>query len=196
MEETTSAKLALLVRRAQELDPAAFDALVELYGPRLYGFFYRWTGRREEAEDLLQEVFLRIVRRLPDYVHDGRFEAWLFRIAANLGRDWIRRLRRTPPTATLAGYPGDDGQAADSAYLPRDTRTGSPEQPLIRREEVGRLQRALQQLGEAEREVVMLRHYGELSFAEIADLMSTPIGTALARGHRGLAKLRRMMESE
>ncbi|MFH1573590.1 MAG: sigma-70 family RNA polymerase sigma factor [Acidobacteriota bacterium] len=190
-------RLAALIERAQRLDPDAYDALVDAYGQRLFGFLYRMTGNREDAEDLLQEVFLRMVRMLGRYTHQGRFEAWLFRIAANLGRDRIRGARRTPTVISMSGGTADEGDSVSEAdwerAAPDDAR---PDEPLVRREQIGRLEAALGQLSEAEREVIMLRHYSELSFAEIARVMDTPLGTALARAHRGLARLRRIMEGE
>lgn len=188
-------QLEAVIERAQRLDPDAFDTLVDAYGQRLFGFLYRFTQAREEAEDLLQEVFLRVVRTLPDYTHEGRFEGWLFRIAANLARDRIRRVRRRPTIVSMSS--GDD-ESNDPEHGPdwdhADERESSPEQPAIHREEVDRMHTALAQLPDAEREVIMLRHYSVLSFAEIAELMGTPLGTALARAHRGLAKLRKIME--
>src|SRR5262245_33368522 len=88
--------LADCIRRAQRGDAAAFDLLLELYAGRLFGFLYRLTGSRPDAEDLMQEVFVRLVRTIGAYAHDGRFEAWLFRIASNLVRDRVRRAMRAP----------------------------------------------------------------------------------------------------
>jgi len=190
-------QLASVIERAQRLDPDAYDVLVDAYGQRLFGFLYRLTGCREDSEDLLQEVFLRMVRTLGNYTHRGRFEAWLFRIAANLGRDRIRRVRRTPTIISLSPAPGDGGEpASGSAWDRCDAGEASPDSSVIRREQVDRMRTALEQLSPPEREVVMLRHYSAMSFAEIAEAMGTPLGTALARAHRGLAKLRRIMESE
>ena len=188
-------QLGGLIERAQRLDPDAYDALVEAFGPRLFGFLYRLTGSRDEADDLLQDVFLRVVRMLPSYTHSGRFEAWIFRIAANLGRDRIRRVRRTPTIVSLT-QATDDGEDAERAGGDTDGAGGAPDAPLIRREQLDRMQIALGQLPAPEREVIMLRHYSELGFAEIADLMGTPLGTALARAHRGLARLRQLMEAD
>jgi RNA polymerase sigma-70 factor (ECF subfamily) len=186
---------ASIIERARRFDPAAYDELVDAYGPRLFGFFYRLSGSREDAEDLLQEVFLRVVRRLPEYVHKGRFEGWLFRIAANLGRDRIRRVRRAPTMRSLSGGKDEEEDPEErNAGDGSDGRENGPDQALIRREQLDRMQRALEQLPAPEREVIMLRHYSALSFAEIAEVMGTPLGTALARAHRGLAKLRRLME--
>ena len=187
--------LSDIIRRAQRKDADAFDALIDLFGRRLFGFFCRLTGSRTEAEDLLQEVFLRVVRRIEQYEHDGQFEAWLFRIASNLVRDRIRRLRRRPASHSLDGGPdGDYGRSDSAAALLMDQDAASPSDAASHSEEADRLQGALAMLNDSEREVLMLRHYSQMSFAEIALAMKTPLGTALARAHRGLLKLRKILE--
>lgn len=182
-----------IIRRAQSLDPEAFDAIVGEYSVRLYGFLRRLMGGREDAEELVQEVFVRVVRTIGDYEHDGRFEAWLFRIARNLARDDFRRQRRSPGIVSLDGAPLGDSFGSDDPIDPTDQR---PFGGLERSEDADRLQVALNRLPEAEREVILMRHYGQMSFQDIAETMGTPLGTALARAHRGLAKLRAWMESE
>lgn len=189
--------LAKLIRRAQERDPEAFDALVETYSPRLYGYLYRLTSHRDDADELLQEVFVRVVRNIERYAHDGRFEAWLFRIATNLVRDNVRRKKRRPAMNASDHFAGNGEDESTGGLLESNTPDdGSmrPEARLETAEDVDRLQVALTKLPEKEREVIMLRHFSEMSFKEIAEATGTPIGTALARAHRGLAKLRQWME--
>ncbi len=184
-------RLEQLIAGAQAKNADAFDALIDHFGPRLLGYLSRLTGSRDHAEDLVQEVFLRVVRRIDGYRHDDLFEAWLFRIATNLVRDRIRRLKRTPPMGSI------DTEAVGSVEernVGRRHLSDSPAVAMELREETDRLQVALDQLPEAEREVVMLRHFSQLSFATIAKMMKTPLGTALARSYRGLARLRTMME--
>ena len=184
--------LAEVIGRAQQRDPAAFDELVERFSPRLFGLLYRLSGSHHDAEDLLQEVFLRVVRTIEGYRHRGRFEAWLYRIALNLARDRVRRQQRRGSTAGRT-----TGSTMD--WISLDGRPASqppPDQPLELAEQVDRLQQALESLLPPEREVIMLRHFSDMSFREIADTMGTPIGTALARSHRGLARLRRLMGTE
>jgi RNA polymerase sigma-70 factor (ECF subfamily) len=181
-----------LIRRARQRDSAAFETLVEIYSPRLYGYFYRLTGRREDAEDLLQEVFVRVVRMIGRYEHENRFDAWLFRIATNLVRDRVRRRRRA------AGVESSGGQQDEPGVLEEvpDEEVDQPDDVMQTAEQVDRMQRVLRQLPAAEREVILLRHFSQMSFKEVAEAMGTPLGTALARAHRGLAKLRRLMEEE
>ncbi len=186
------AALAQIIRDAQRGEPTAFDRLVELFAPRIAGFLFRMTGSRQDSEDLAQEVFLRLVRMIGVYEHDGRFEPWLFRIAANLARDRIRRAARTPGFIGESDSSGLDGNGGGRL---RELPAGlaSVDAGLVLTEELDELDAALARLPEAEREVIMLRHFSEMSFKEIAAVTGTPLGTALARAHRGLAHLREIM---
>ncbi len=189
--ELTPTRLADLIQRAQAHDPAAFDDLIDAFGARLHGYLYRLIGSRDEADDLLQDVFLRVVRMIGSYRHDHRFEGWLFRIATNLVRDRIRKVGREPKV-----IPFDSGsEGSGSAWTDADDDTApGPEAAMQLADDVDALQEALAKLPEAEREVIMLRHFSDLSFSEVAAVMETPLGTALARAHRGLKKLRDMMD--
>ncbi len=188
---TTSRDWDEVIARAQQLDPAAFDEIVDEYAGRLCGFFRRLLGHRAEAEDLTQEVFVRVVRNIGSYAESGRFEAWLFRIAANLARDRIRSGKRS---LTIVDTSDDEDSGLDDLDAPDRRGTSPPDRALEQQDESTRLQEVIDRLPAGEREVILLRHYGELSFADIAEYMGTPIGTALARSHRGLAKLRAWME--
>lgn len=189
-----AAELSHLIGRAQRREAAAFDQLVGLYASRLYGYFYRLTGSRDDAEDLLQELFVRVVRMIVHYQHDGRFDGWIFRIAANLVRDRVRQVRRMRPSGDAAPRTADDDE--DLLVNVADAAVAEPGDRLATAEQVDRLQVALGQLPEAERQVILLRHFSGLSFREIAEQMGTPLGTALARAHRGLGHLRELMEQE
>lgn len=187
--------LAEVIRGAQRGESASFDRLVESYLGRIYGFLYRVTGSKHDAEDLMQEVFLRLVRTIAAYEHVGRFDAWLFRIAANLARDRVRRARRSPLEVELvAGGLGEEGDARRGRRGEGVAASGRvAEAGLVLDEEIDALNVALAVLPAAEREVIMLRHFSQMSFKEIAETMGTPLGTALARGHRGLGRLREIM---
>lgn len=176
-----------LLRRARRRDPDALSRLVEMYSERVFGLLYRLSGSREAAEDLLQDTFLRVVRAIEEYEHSGRFESWLFRIAANLARDRARRQGR-PRVASVEEVDVDAGRSASAG--------DDPVERVADGDERRRLEAALARLPELDREMIVLRHYSELPFREIADLLGVPLGTALARAHRALARLRREMGAE
>lgn len=181
------AGLDRLLRRARKRDPEALRQLVDLYTARVFGLLYRLTGSRETAEDLLQETFLRLVRTIAEYRHEARFEAWLFRIAGNLARDHARRVKRRGRPVRLGG--GTREGARGAAEL-ADTSQPEPGRELLRKEASERLSACLHELAEMDREIILLRHFSELSFREIAEVLEIPLGTALARAHRALKRLR------
>jgi RNA polymerase sigma-70 factor (ECF subfamily) len=187
------AGLDRLLRRAQKRDPEALNKLVDRYSARVFGLLYRLTGSRETAEDLLQETFLRVVRTIGEYKHDGKFEAWLFRIAANLARDHARRVRRRGRPLTLEGAGRDDESGPMEVA---DPEQDGPSRELLRKEAGERLGACLRELGEIDREIILLRHFSELSFREIAEILQIPLGTALARAHRALKRLRTALGEE
>lgn len=173
-------------------DSHACETLLAAYGSRLYGYFYRATRDHHDAEDLLSECVLRLVRTLKSYQDQGRFEPWLFRIAANLVRDRIRRKKTRPQPVSLSVE--DDRGGALAAKIPAtgpgvDAGAVSAEVSL-------EVRRALEQLDETTRQMILLRHFGEMSFKEIAGIFSCPLGTALAKVHRGLKQMRTFLGGE
>lgn len=179
-----------LLRRARGSDAQALEKLVTIYSPRVFGLLYRLTASRDAAEDLLQETFLRMVRAIGAYEDRGRFEAWLFHIAANLARDHGRKERRRGNPQNLHA-PAEGGEhETSSPPLCVGSRAEEPSSRLLRQEQAQRLSECLERLPEAEREILLLRHYAGLPFREIAELLGVPLGTALARAHRALARLR------
>lgn len=166
--------------------------MVTRYSRRVFGLLYRLTRRADLAEELAQETFLRMVRTIGEYEHVGKFEAWLFRIAANLARDRVRQGARRGATYSLDV--AVEGDAPRAARL-RDGE-GDPHAALERQEAGERLAGALDRLSDADREILLLRHYSELSFREIAEMLGIPLGTALARAHRALKHLRAELGDE
>ena len=181
-----------LLRRAARHEPEALHALVDMYSGRVYGLLYRLTGSPEIAEDLLQDTFLRLVRRIRDYEHVGKFEPWLFRIAANLARDHARKIKRRGSTLTLDG----DQRGEPGVPEPADPTQTDPGRALLREESARRLGEALRELSEMDREIIMLRHFSELPYAEIAEMLEIPLGTALARAHRAMKRLKTLLSEE
>ncbi len=183
-------QLRAAIASARDNSAEGFRALLEAYGPRLYGYFYRTTGDHHDAEDLVGEVMLRLVRELKRYDERGKFEPWLFRIAANVYRDRIRRRRARPSGQSLSA-----GQEHDWAGELPDDGPG-PGAPAEAREASERLNKAIARLDENTRQMVLLRYFGQLSFREVAELTGSPIGTVLARVHRGMRQLRELMGAD
>jgi len=183
-----ASNLLEVIDRARRFEADAFDIIVDRYAFRLMGFFRRSSGSREDAEDLVQEVFIRLVKTIGEYREEGRFEAWLFRIAGNLARDHQRR-KHVDSNHNIGEGSRQGDLGARSVRVRHHDET--PPQSF---EHTDRLQAGLARLADAEREVILLRHFGELTFAEIAQYLAAPLGTVLARSHRGLAKLRQWME--
>ncbi len=182
--------IAALLTRCQAGDRTAWDTLVDAYWQRLFGYALRATGNSELAQDLVQETFLRIVQKLDRYDDQGKFEAWLFRILVNLVRDHGRSKSRHPTRSTTVE---SDGQRSDMTDdMPGNS--GTPFEPLTQREDVDRLHGALRKLSEGDRQILLLRHFADMPFKDIARTLNCPIGTVLARAHRALGKLRGHME--
>lgn len=186
MDRTIADQLRIAIEAAQAGKAEGFESLLELYGPRLYGYFFRATGDSHEAEDLVGALMLRLIKRLKHYSHRDRFEPWLFRIAANMVRDRIRRIKARPATMSLSAE-SDSGQSMAEHIRGRGE---APESGLGEAERAGQLHAALEKLDLTTREMILLRYFGEMSFKELADMFGCPIGTALARVHRGLKALR------
>jgi len=172
----------------------AFDALVRRYETALLGFLARMTGDGPLAEDLFQETFLRIMQALPDYRERGRFRSWLFSVARNLALDALRRRRfehgifRHAPASPDGAEDGDD-PVADGIAAEED----APDALAERAEWAGRLERAIAQLSEEQREVLALRAGAGLTFREIAEITGVSINTALGRMRYATIALRRKL---
>lgn len=165
-----------LVRGLKAGESGAYERLVREYGDRLYRFCLRMVGATE-AEDVVQETFLRVHRSIGSYQPSGRFESWLFTIANHLALDAIRR--RTAPMSE--GAEPEDGCG--------------PEDELALREVQDALVRAVERLPVDQKQVFLLREEAGLSFKEIAEMMHCPLNTALGRMHYAMLHLRRSLKA-
>jgi RNA polymerase sigma-70 factor (ECF subfamily) len=175
-----------LVHAFSEGNLYAFEALINRYKDKLFSSILFLVKDKYLAEDLFQETFIRIIDtiRSKRYNEEGKFLPWAMRIAHNLCVDYFRKLKRQP---TIVDSDNNDIfewiQVADE----------SPEQRVIRHQSHDRMHRMLEQLPSEQREVIVLRHFGDLSFKEIAELTNCSINTALGRMRYGLINLRKMM---
>jgi RNA polymerase sigma-70 factor (ECF subfamily) len=181
---------AQLVRRCLAGDEAAWEAVVKDYSRRVYNLAYRFAGQHEPAEDLTQDVFVRIYRTLDQYdPKAGNLSNWLMRVARNLIIDDYRRRGRTPTEN------GED--LSDHEYHLHAGGVGDPQRLVERRELSNLVQAAISKLSPELRVCIILRDLEELSYQEIVELLKIPEGTVKSRINRGrieLAKILRRMK--
>jgi len=180
-----------LVRRARQGSCDAYDELVSRYAGRLFGYLSRSVGNRADAEELVQDVFVKMVQGLRTYHEREKFEVWLYRIAHNRIVDHWRK-RRAGPMSEYVGR-GEGSGRADNPADRVPSREKDPQASAASAEAYDQLQHALRQLSREQRETLLLRYFGGIGFSEIAEITHCPIGTALARAHRGLARLKTLL---
>lgn len=181
--ETETAKIA---RGLREKDMELLADLVERYQHRLVRYLLYLTGRRDYAEDLAQETWIRVLQRGSQYNGRQRFDPWLFAIARNLAIDYLRKKRNAAQTASL---PDDRDE-----ILLVPSSGPSPFEAAARSEDATRLAGHLQILSPLYREALLLRFQEDLSLAEIAEVLGAPVTTVTSRIYRGLAALRSAFE--
>ncbi|HVP37751.1 MAG TPA: sigma-70 family RNA polymerase sigma factor [Candidatus Saccharimonadales bacterium] len=179
---------ALLVQRCLRGEERAYGVLLGRYRRSVYSLIYRMVGNAEEAQDLAQEAFIRAFRSLASYDPQRSFANWLFKIASNLTIDFFRK-RRLPTVSTAMGEEEDEGRELD---LPDPSPSALDS--LVEDEEARLTADLVQSLPEHYRIVVLLRHGQDLTYEEIADALSLPVGTVKARLHRARHMLRDKLE--
>lgn len=178
-----------LVEQCLTGDEAAWEALVRTHTRRVYGFCYRFTGKDAEAQDLTQEVFLRVFRSLKSYRSgEGAFVTWLTRLSRNLLIDHYRRTKQERVTESIEEQLPVIEEKAGSGVRPDGL--------LDRREASEALQAALQRLSPDLREAVILRDLQEMEYREIAGVLKIPEGTVKSRLNRGRAELARVLRQQ
>ena len=166
-------------------DTDSFNQLVVRWERPIFALAYRVIGREEDAKDVCQETFLRAFRALKGFRGQAKFSSWLYRIALNLCRDWVRRERRTPMVTPLD---------ADTEPAPLNGSLETAEELVVRRD-LGRvITRAMTALSEEQRTTIVLKEYHGLTFQEIADLQGCPLSTVKTRLYQGLSVLRRQLQ--
>src|SRR2546423_13846400 len=173
-----------LVAKSIGGDADSFNELILRWERPIYALAYRTIGREEDARDVCQETFLRAFRALPGFRGQAKFSSWLYRIALNLCRDWIRRERRTPIV-----QPPED---VDVMELAAASQPSESIEDLVARHDLSRaVERAMALLPDEQRTAIVLKEYQGLTFQEIADLQGCPLSTVKTRLYQGLSVLRR-----
>jgi len=170
-------KLSGIIAGCKAGSAEGFSRLVDMYAGRCYGYFYRLSGDCTVSEDLLGDLFVKLVEKIGSY-NGGNFDGWLFRVASNIFHDYLRSTQRQRAVIQ-----------AQKQRLSRESK--QPKHSAA--EQLDKLQRQLALLDSETRELILLRFYSQLSFREIAKMRGEPIGTTLSKVHRGLKKLRELM---
>ena len=182
--QTTDAEL---VKQCLAGDHGAWETIVRQYNQRVYNVAYRFTGRFDEAEDLTQEIFLKIYRTLGSYrAESGALVTWIVRVGRNHVIDHYRKYKteRTHTDSLEVEYEKAEENPA---------RYANPAQALEQRELSERVHQALLRVSEDLREAVILRDLEEFTYEEIADMLKLPLGTVKSRINRGRVELARII---
>jgi len=176
-----------LIERFQNGDLYAFDLIVKRYKNQLLNFVYRFLGNAEEAEDLVQETFLRVYRNRKAYQKVAKFSTWIYTIAGNLAKTELRkRKRRKFFSISDLGYNEKDYDISDEAYNPEKDVDGRMKEEIIYKE--------IENLSPKFREVILLRDVQQLSYEEISQIVNIPLGTVKSRVNRGRLKLQEKLK--
>jgi len=166
---------------------AAFDLLVDRYKSKVFTTIFLIVKDQDLAEDLLQEVFVKVINTLNSdrYNEEGKFQPWIMRIAHNLAVDHFRKAKRYPMVMM------EDGS---NVFNSLRFSEGNAEDEKVKEEEIALVRRLIDELPQAQKQVLIMRHYMDMSFQEIADQTGVSINTALVRMRYALIHLRKKMK--
>ncbi len=180
---------ASVVALAREGDRAAFAELVDMYKGKLFHLAFRMLGNSQEAEDIVQETFLRVYEHFGRYDNQHKFSTWIYRIATNL---CIDRLRRRKAVYSLDAELSDGDNLDGYSMLQANDPT--PEQHLVLTERQQIIANAMAALPAKYKSAMALKYYQDLSLQEISDILQIPVSTVKTRIHRGRDYLRKRLE--
>ena len=176
-----------LIAQYRNGSEAAFDLLVDRYQGRVFTTIFLIVKDQKLAEDLLQDVFVKVVQTLQSdkYTEEGKFQPWIMRIAHNLAIDYFRRSKRYPTILM------EDG---NNLFNSLKFAESTIEDLKIKQDTIELVRRLIEELPDAQREVLVMRHYMDMSFQEIAEQTGVSINTALGRMRYALIHLRKKMK--
>jgi len=185
---------AMLVRRCRGGDPQAWEEIVQRYHRRIYNICYRFAATADDAQDLTQEVFIKMYRTLDSFDADrGAFATWITTMTRNLLVDHFRKTKQDRVTDSLDSVASEHEDAMPLGDKIQDA--GPAPDAHVQSREVGEtVHRALQKLSPDLREAVILRDLQDMDYREIAGVLKVPEGTVKSRINRGRAELARLLQ--
>jgi RNA polymerase sigma-70 factor (ECF subfamily) len=190
METLSPETLARLCQQTLPEDTRAFEALVAQFKGRVYATAYRLMSDPQDAEDQVQEVFIKIYRGIRDLDDPSTVATWIYRVTTNTCMDALAKRQRAPRTTSITPLAPDHGQEMEYA----DTRTGTPEELALQHELRACLEDTLQQLDVAERALLVLRDVEGRAYQEIAETFVVGLGAVKMRIHRARLAFQHLFE--
>ena len=186
-----------LLEQYQLGDKAAFETLIERYRLELFHFLARFSGERTAAEDIFQETFLQVHLSAGTFDAERRFKPWLFTIAANKARDYMRRRARRPAAPIDAPVGGhSSGEAGQTFVDLMQAEMPAPDERMERSELQALVQRTIEGMPDHLREILLLAYFQRFSYNEIADVLKIPLGTVKSRLHTAVAMFAKLWQQQ
>ena len=185
--ELTGLRDEELLERYRKGREDALETLIERYRQELFNLLVRFTGDRVAAEDVFQEAFMQIHQSADSFDETRNFKPWLFTIAANKARDYMRRRSRRPAAPLDAPVGGAGGEAGQTFVDLLQADLPMPDDRMERAELAQRVQDTIAALPEHLREILLLSYFQQFSYNEIADVLQIPLGTVKSRLHTAVA---------
>jgi RNA polymerase sigma-70 factor (ECF subfamily) len=164
----------------------AFTVLVGRYEQELFHFLVRFLGGRPQAQDVFQEAFLQVHLSIESFDTDRRFRPWLFTIAANKARDWLRRHSQRNPTQRIVSLDAESDRSRNLVDL-LQADLPDPGRQLADRETAEKVREVIAQMPDYLREILLLAYFQRFAYKEIADMLGLPLGTVKSRLHSAVA---------
>lgn len=180
-----------LILQSKSGDIHSFEILIKGYQKMAYNVAYRIMGNEEDAKDMTQEALIKVYKNIKGFRMDSSFSTWMYRIVMNTCKD---ELRKRKMKVISIDQPIDTGDGEVQMELEDTSKT--PEEELTTRETQKEVHEALQELGDTNRMVIVLRDIKGFSYSEISDIVDLPVGTVKSRINRGRQELRKILMSK
>ena len=190
MREQLDRSESKLINQAKAGDSEAFAGIIELYLPKIFSLCVKLTGNREDAEDCVQETFIKVWTSLGEFRENSSLYTWIYRIAANTCNDYLRKKSRHP----ILSLEGDGTESDDAPLLHIKDERPLPDEQLENLESADRVRLLLLELPDTMREVIILRDLQQLSYREIAHLSGVSEGTVKSRLFRARQQMMKLID--